>query len=89
MKPIFTIVFWVIITMTIAQDEFFQPGSSIGGYGELHWNKAYKVDGNETLNELDFHRFIIYYGHNWTEEWSFKSELEIIFNFLITIHFEL
>ena len=83
MKPIFTIVFWVIITMAIAQDEFFQPGFSIGGYGELHWNKAYNVDGNETSNKLDFHRFIIYYGHNWTEEWSFKSELELEHNDVI------
>jgi len=40
MKTIFTIVFFGIINMAIAQDEFFQPGSSIGGYGELHWNKA-------------------------------------------------
>ena len=66
--------------MAIAQDEFFQPGYSIGGYGELHWNKANDADGNSTKNQMDFHRFIIYYGYNWTEEWTFKSEVELEHN---------
>ena len=68
--------------MAIAQDEFFQPGSLLGGYGELHWNKAADADGNQTINTLDFHRFIIYYGYNWTEKWSFKSEVELEHNFV-------
>ena len=68
--------------MAIAQDEFFQPGSSVGGYGELHWNKAADADGNQTKNTLDFHRFIICYGYNWTEKWSFKSEVELEHNFV-------
>ena len=68
--------------MAIAQDEFFQPGSLLGGYGELHWNKAADADGNQTINTLDFHRFIIYYSYNWTEKWSFKSEVELEHNFV-------
>jgi hypothetical protein len=46
MNIIVTIVFFGIISMAITQDEFFQPGYSIGGYGELHWNKANDADGN-------------------------------------------
>jgi len=65
-----------------AQDDFFEPGYTIGGYGELHWNKASDSDGNLIKNTMDFHRFIIYYGYNWTEEWSFKSEVELEHNFL-------
>ena len=80
MKIIFTMIFWGIITVVIAQDEFFQPGYSIGGYGELHWNKANDADGNSTKNQMDFHRFIIYYGYNWTEKWTFKSEVELEHN---------
>ena len=80
MKIIFTIVFLGIINMAIAQDEFFQPGSTIGGYGELHWNKASNADGESTNNTMDFHRFIIYYGYNWTEKWTFKSEVELEHN---------
>jgi len=65
-----------------AQDEFFEPGYYIGGYGELHWNRELDKDGETTKNLMDFHRFIIYYGYNWTEEWSFKSEVELEHNFV-------
>jgi len=65
-----------------AQNDFFEPGYSIGGYGELHWNREMDKDGKTTKNIMDFHRFIIYYGYNWTEEWSFKSEVELEHNFL-------
>ena len=82
MSTIFTITLLSIFSLTIAQDEFFLPGSSIGGYGELHWNKANNADGNSTKNEIDFHRFIIYYGYNWTDKWSFKSEVELEHNYV-------
>ena len=82
MSTFFTITLLSIFSLIFAQDEFFQPGSSIGGYGELHWNKANDSDGNSTKNEMDFHRFIIYYGYNWTDKWSFKSEVELEHNFV-------
>jgi len=44
-----------------AQDEFFQPTKSIGGYGELHYNSIVQGDIDAT-KKLDFHRFIIYYA---------------------------
>jgi len=69
----------------LSADEFFEAGSTIGGYGELHWNQQYNGNGNQSKNQLDFHRFIIYYGHNWTEEWSFKSELELEHNNVIPV----
>jgi len=64
-----------------AQDEFFQPTKSIGGYGELHYNSSKQgdVDGTKTL---DFHRFIIYYSASLTEAWSFFSEVELEHNFV-------
>ena len=80
MNTIFKIVLLAIFSLALAQDEFFQPSSSIGGYGELHWNKANDIDGNQTKNTMDFHRFIIYYGYNWTEKWTFKSEVELEHN---------
>jgi len=82
MKKVFTMIFFGLATMIIAQDEFFQPGYSIGGYGELHWNKTNDADGNLTKNQMDFHRFIIYYGYNWTEKWTFKSEVELEHNYV-------
>ena len=67
----------------MAQDEFFEPVSNIGGYGELHWNQNWDVDGNKTGNKLDFHRFIIFFNHIYTEKWSFKSEVELEHNNVI------
>jgi len=66
----------------IAQDEFFEPKSTIGGYGELHYNWS-KTDGaDEAKKILDFHRFVLFYSHAWTEKWSFKSEVELEHNFV-------
>lgn len=72
----------VIFTKIIfSQDEFFEAGYSIGGYGELHYNSI-EVGSNDAVKRLDFHRFIIYYGYNWTEKWSFKSEVELEHNYV-------
>ena len=37
-------------------DEFFEPTTTIGGYGEMH----YDMEANDGDGKLDFHRFIIY-----------------------------
>jgi len=82
MKTKLSIIACIVSCFTfLSADEFFEAGSTIGGYGELHWNQVDKTD-NTKSNKLDFHRFIIYYGHNWTEEWSFKSEVELEHNFV-------
>ena len=70
-----------VFSLIMAQDDFFEPGYSIGGYGELHYNQS-KVGDNDPTKKLDFHRFIIYYGYNWTEKWSFKSEVELEHNYV-------
>jgi hypothetical protein len=70
-----------IFGFIFAQDDFFEPGYSIGGYGELHYNRSATGEEDATA-KLDFHRFIIYYGYNWTEKWSFKSEVELEHNFV-------
>ncbi len=64
-----------------AQDDFFVPGYSIGGYGELHYNRSQSAN-DATTTKLDFHRFIIYYGFSFSEQWSFKSEVELEHNFV-------
>ena len=71
----------MVVFSVNAQDEFFQPTKSIGGYGELHYNSSKQgdVDGTKTL---DFHRFIIYYSASFTEAWSFFSEVELEHNFV-------
>lgn len=72
---------------TLAQDfsdiesSFFQASSQIGGYGEMHYNQTIDEGGNSSAN-LDFHRFVIFYSHAWSEKWSFKSEIELEHNFV-------
>jgi phosphate-selective porin O/P len=45
--------------------------TSVGGYGELHYNSQ---DGND---RIDFHRFVLYFGHEFTDNIRFFSELEL------------
>jgi hypothetical protein len=68
--------------MVYAQDEFedvFEPKTTVGGYGELHYNYS-KPNGGPSKEVLDFHRFVIYFGHAWSEKWSFRSEVELEHN---------
>ena len=71
----------ILASFSMANDDFISK-ATIGGYGELHWNKAWNEDNNMTKNTMDFHRFIIYTGYNFSSSWSFKSELEIEHNMI-------
>jgi hypothetical protein len=44
--------------------------TSIGGYAELHYN------GGER-DEIDFHRFVLYFSHQFNERLRFHSEVEL------------
>ncbi len=68
---------------TSAQDEFFEPSTTLGGYGELHYNLE-DTDQSPAEKKLDFHRFVLFYSHSWTEKWSFKAEVELEHNFVTT-----
>ncbi|HFE38291.1 MAG TPA: porin [Gammaproteobacteria bacterium] len=44
----------------------------LGGYGELHYSK------NKNANdEIDFHRFVLFVSHQFSDTISFHSELEL------------
>ena len=45
-------------------------GTSLGGYAELHYN------GGEA-DEIDFHRFVMFMGHEFNDRMRFFSELEV------------
>jgi hypothetical protein len=64
-----------------AQFNVFEPTTSVGGYGELHYNYI-KPERKESLKSLDFHRFVMFYSHAWNEQWSFKAEVELEHNFV-------
>ncbi|MCW8955608.1 MAG: OprO/OprP family phosphate-selective porin, partial [Gammaproteobacteria bacterium] len=49
--------------------------TTIGGYGELHYNN---LDKNGTdFTELDFHRFVLEVGHDFNDRIRFFSEVEL------------
>ena len=75
-------IFLVFLTCFLfGIDEFFEPGVTIGGYGELHYNNV-TIDDADATTKLDFHRFILFTNYNFTSEWSMKSELEIEHNMI-------
>lgn len=45
--------------------------TSIGGYGELHYNNL------DSKKEIDFHRFVLFIGHELASDIRFHSELEL------------
>jgi hypothetical protein len=45
--------------------------TSIGGYGELHYNSL------DSKDEIDFHRFVVFLGHRFSDSIRFFSELEL------------
>lgn len=53
----------------------FVDRTTIGGYGELHYNNF--RDGATASDEMDFHRFVLFFGHKFNDWISFKSELEV------------
>jgi hypothetical protein len=45
--------------------------TQLGGYGELHYNNL------DSKKEIDFHRFVLFFGHQFTDRLRFWSELEL------------
>ena len=43
---------------------------SIGGYGEMHYNNL-DVNGEEDIRELDFHRMVLFFGHEFNRRARF------------------
>ncbi|MDW3096442.1 MAG: porin [Gammaproteobacteria bacterium] len=50
---------------------------SIGGYGEVHYNNLNAEDDSRDLDEFDIHRFVLFFGYQFTEKLRFFSEFEI------------
>lgn len=52
----------------------FAERTTIGGYGELHYNRY--GSGASDKDMVDFHRFVLFFGHRFNDWISLKSELE-------------
>ncbi|MGD8339623.1 MAG: porin [Gammaproteobacteria bacterium] len=51
--------------------------TTIGGYGELHYNNLDASDASNDLDEIDFHRFVLFVSHRLSDRIQFSSEIEI------------
>jgi len=51
--------------------------TTIGGYGELHYNNIDATDPANDNKEIDFHRFVLYFGHEFTDNIRMFSEFEL------------
>lgn len=54
------------------KDESVFANTSIGGYGELHYNNYEDKDA-----KIDFHRFVLFFGHEFSDNVRFFSEFEL------------
>ena len=61
-------------------DEFVESKTTLGGYGEMHYDMEKTNDAGEKVGKLDFHRFIFYIKHQFNSEWSMMSEIEVEHN---------
>jgi phosphate-selective porin len=54
-----------------------KSGPTIGGYGELHYNNITDNKSGSDKKEFDFHRFVLFVGHEFNSTTRFFSELEV------------
>ncbi len=50
---------------------------SIGGYGELHYNNLDAEASAHDKEQIDFHRFVLFFGYEFTDRLKFFSEFEL------------
>jgi hypothetical protein len=51
--------------------------TTVGGYGELHYNNISNSDNSIEKKELDLHRFVIFVNHEFNNDIRLFSEFEI------------
>lgn len=51
--------------------------TTIGGYGELHYNNLNGREAAGNKEEIDFHRFVVFIGHEFSDRVRFFSEVEL------------
>lgn len=52
-----------------------RDNANLGAYGELHYN-AIEADGGDS-ESIDFHRFVLFFGHDFSDRVRFFSEFEL------------
>lgn len=76
-SPLFTLLLVGVMSTTSTLSLSAQDRLHFSGYGEVHYNnpKTGTMDEDETT-ELDFHRFVLGWGYEFTETIRFESEVD-------------
>jgi len=51
--------------------------TTIGGYGEVHYNNLNANDPSNDVDMIDLHRFVLFFGHQLNDRTRFYSEVEV------------
>ncbi len=51
--------------------------TSLGGYGEMHYNNLEDQNGDNDKDEIDYHRYVLFINHEYSEDTRFFSEVEL------------
>ncbi len=54
--------------------------TTVGGYGEVHYNNLTSDNSNNSKDEFDLHRFVLFFGHQFNDKLRMYSELEVEHN---------
>ncbi len=54
-----------------------ERNTTIGAYGELHYNRLDAEDEARDFDQIDYHRFVMFLNHRFSDRVRFFSELEI------------
>ncbi len=59
------------VELAMEQDNIADRNTTLGGYGELHYNNLDKGSA------VDFHRYVLFLNHQFADNLNFYSELEV------------
>ena len=65
-----------LVADSIEKNSTGKSDTNIGGYGELHYNNLSNGTGSQK-KEIDFHRFVLFFGHEFSNKVRLFSELEL------------
>ncbi|NQT94601.1 MAG: porin [Lentisphaerae bacterium] len=72
-----TLITTILAATAIAVTAQEENNVQLGGYGELHGNKLVEHGSDTGKHEVDFHRFVIYFGYDFSDRIRFSSEVEL------------
>jgi predicted porin len=55
----------------------WSANTHVGGYGEVHMNKLHDSHGTSNKDEIDYHRFVLFVNHDFSDRLRLVTEIEL------------